>query len=264
MRTPTTSQWDGGMPSDVMISAGGFTMSVTVWPALASPRPPMVLIPGTGATADDWQEVAVPLSARRTVHAMSLRGHGQSDWPGEYSVQFMADDVALALEALADEPVDLVGHSLGGLVACRVAAARPDLVHRLVLEDVGVLHDRPITPPARPPGELDFDWAMVEQIRPEIDRPGPEWAEVLAGITAPVLVISGGPSSPIHLTHVHELIDIVRNGYMVTIDAGHLIHETDPTAFVRCVEDFLDGDTPDGTGSGVVGEEGLEPPTFRV
>ena len=100
--------------------------------------PSLVLLPGTGLTAQDWGVVADDLAGDRVVHAVDLRGHGRSSWPGRYSVDLMAQDVRRLLPALGG-PVDLVGHSLGGLVACRVAAGDPALVRRLVLEDVGLL-----------------------------------------------------------------------------------------------------------------------------
>ena len=74
--------------------------------------------------------------------AVDLRGHGASSRPGAYSVALMAADVASLLDAVGGAAVDLVGHSLGGLVALRVAAGRPDRVRRLVLEDVGMPHAR--------------------------------------------------------------------------------------------------------------------------
>ena len=139
-----------------------------------------MLLPATGETAQDWDVVASVLSSSRAVYAVNLRGHGGSSWPGTYSIQLMADDVAGVLDsALAGEPVDLVGHSLGGLVACSIAAARPDLVRRLVLEDVGLLKPRQPVQPPKPAGVLEFDWRVVEQVRPEIDDFDPRWADVV-------------------------------------------------------------------------------------
>ena len=161
---------------------------------------------GTGETAENWDVVAAALQPSRTVYAVNLRGHGASDWPGEYSIQAMADDVAGLLRQLDDRPVDLVGHSLGGLVACAVASAQPESVRRLVLEDVGVPHPRVAATPERPDGDLPFDWRVVEQVRPEIDDPDPRWAEVVARIPAPVLVIAGGPSSHVSQDGIAELV----------------------------------------------------------
>ena len=203
--------------------------------------PPVVLLPGTGMTARDWDDVAHVLSTTRTAHAVDLRGHGSSSRPGRYSTALMAADVVGLLDRVCAGPVDLVGHSLGGLVACRVAAQRPDLVRRLVLEDVGMPHPRRPAAPERPPGELDFDWAVVEQVRPEIDDPDPGWAAVVRGIEAPTLVVGGGAKSTVPQHHVRELADSLRDGRSATVDTGHLVHATAPARFLELVLAFLDG-----------------------
>ncbi|MGH3494129.1 MAG: alpha/beta fold hydrolase, partial [Sciscionella sp.] len=177
-----------------------------------SPRhelhPPVVLLPGTAATATDWDEVAADLSQDRTTHAVDLRGHGRSQWPGVYSIDLMAADLTDLLPELGAQ-VDLVGHSLGGLVACRTIASGASQPRRLVLEDVGLLHPRAPATPARPEGDLDFDWAVVEQVRPEIDDPSPHWRDTLGRITLPTLVIGGGPGSFLPQEHVAELASLV-------------------------------------------------------
>jgi len=228
------------VPEQLDIAVDGVTLRVRVWPAADATRPPVVLLPGTGETSDDWDVVASVLHSSRTVHAVSLRGHGDSDWPGRYSIQAMADDVAGLLGQLDGRPVDLVGHSLGGLVACAVASARPELVRRLVLEDVGVPHPRPAVTPPRPEGVLGFDWKVVEQVRPEIDDPDPRWPEVLARIAAPTLVVAGGASSHVPQDSLDELVRTVRAGRLVTVDAGHLVHDARPDEFTDHLLTFLD------------------------
>lgn len=200
----------------------------------------MVLLPATGETAEDWDVVASALARYRTVYAVNLRGHGASDWPGAYSIQLFADDVIGLLPQLTDRPLDLVAHSLGGLVGCTVASSHPDFIRRLVLEDVGLLRPRLPTLPPRPAGVLPFDWHMVEQVRPEIDDPDPRWAEVVANIPAPTLVIAGGPSSTVPQEQVAHLARTLRDGSLVTIDAGHLVHATQPEAFLHALRAFLD------------------------
>jgi pimeloyl-ACP methyl ester carboxylesterase len=216
------------------------TLQVRVWPAVDPARPAVVLLPGTGETAGDWDVVAAALLPSRTVYAVNLRGHGPSDWPGSYSIQAMADDVAGLLRQLDDRLVDLVGHSLGGLVACAVASEHPESVRRLVLEDVGVPHPRAAAAPARPDGVLEFDWRVVEQVRPEIDDPDPRWADVVTRIPVPTLVIAGGPSSHVPQDDVAELVRAVPDGRLVTVDAGHLVHETRPDEFTHHLVTFLD------------------------
>ena len=217
---------------------GSVTMSVHVWECARPTRRPAVLLPGTGLTAANWDVVARDLSQDRTVHAVNLRGHGESDWPGTYSIALMAADVEALLPRLGEE-VDLVGHSLGNLVACRVAA-RSSVVAALVLEDVGLMRPRRPDMPSRPAGDLAFDWAMVEQVRPEIDRPADDWADVLRGIVVPVLAVGGGPSSFVPQEWVGDLVATVPSGTLATIDAGHEIHATRPEEFLAAVRAFLD------------------------
>jgi pimeloyl-ACP methyl ester carboxylesterase len=219
------------VPEETRLSVDGVVLSLRVWPCTRPAGPVVVLLSGTGGTAQDWDVVATRVSEERQVVAVDLRGHGASDWPGRYSIELFADDVSAALDELGGGPVDLVGHSLGGLVACKVAAARPDLVRRLVLEDVGVPHPREPDTPARPRGQLPFDWAVVEQVRPEIDDPDPSWPEIVAGIQAPTLVVGGGPRSFVPQQHVAELVDRLHDGRLTTIDGGHLVHESSPEEF---------------------------------
>ena len=109
-----------------------------------------------------------------------------------------------------------------------------------MIEDVGLPHPRPPATPARPEGDLDFDWAVVEQVRPEIDQPAAHWPETLARIDVPTLAISGGPQSFLPQEHVAELVALVQRGRHVTIDAGHSIHASKPEEFLAAVRAFLD------------------------
>lgn len=226
--------------NQTQVVVGGVTLVVKTWRAREDSHTPVVLLPATGETAEDWNAVASALACSRTVHAVNLRGHGPSDWPGTYSIQLLADDVIGLLSQLADQPVDLVAHSLGGLVACKVASSRPEVIRRLVLEDVGLLRPRPSALPTRPAGVLPFDWRMVEQIRPEIDDPDPGWMQIVANIRAHTLVVAGGPSSTVPHEYVADLARTLVDGQLVSINAGHLVHATEPEAFIHTVMAFLD------------------------
>ncbi|MFM6852363.1 MAG: alpha/beta fold hydrolase [Terrabacter sp.] len=212
----------------------------------SSDLPTVVLVDATGDTGDDWAAVAEPLGADRLVVAVDLRGHGSSPWPGRYALDELADDVTATVERLVSDdparrPVDLVAHSLGGLVAVLLAGRQPRLVRRVVLEDVPVPHPRDPRPPERPDGELAFDWEAVTQVRAQIDAPDQRWPERAAAVGAPTLVVWGGPSSPMPAAHVQEMADTLREGRLERIDAGHLVHATEPDAFTTLVRAFLDG-----------------------
>jgi pimeloyl-ACP methyl ester carboxylesterase len=73
---------------------------------------------------------------RYHTYALDLRGHGESGrTPGNYSLSNDVADVVAFLRDRVQEPAVLLGWSLGGMVATCVAAAAPELVRALVLED---------------------------------------------------------------------------------------------------------------------------------
>jgi pimeloyl-ACP methyl ester carboxylesterase len=90
--------------------------------------PPLLLLHGFGGAAWNYTEMA-PLLARRHLIVPDLPGHGGSEPLPAPSLTAFADAVA----ALLDEPVHVFGHSMGGVVALRLAERRPELVRSLVL-----------------------------------------------------------------------------------------------------------------------------------
>ena len=201
--------------------------------------PPLVLLHALGESMADWDGVGGAFAVHRRVYALDLRGHGASDWPGDYTLELMRDDVLAFLDALSLETVDLIGHSLGGLVAYLVAAEQPHRVRSLVLEDVSTPVPRDPPPLVRPEGPLPFDWAMVTAVRAQIDRPDPAWLDRLGRITARTLVIGGGPDSHVPQDRVADLARRIAGATLVTVPAGHLVHQTLPEAFTRAVLTFL-------------------------
>lgn len=91
---------------------------------------------GGGLNAHTWD--ATIMSLARPAVALDLPGHGDSAWrdDADYRAETNAGAVASALTQLAPEVDAVVGQSLGGLTAIAVAAARPELVRRLVLVDI--------------------------------------------------------------------------------------------------------------------------------
>ncbi|MEU9105805.1 alpha/beta fold hydrolase [Streptomyces xanthophaeus] len=201
---------------------------------------PLLLLPALGETAGDWAAVRDALADRRRVYALDLRGHGRSGWTAPYSPELMRDDVLAFLDALGLDRVDLAGHSMGGVVAHLVAQRAPHRVVRLVLEDVPAPLPREAVPPVRPEGPIDYDWDMVLAVRGGLDRPDPAWLEGLGRITAPTLVIAGGPASHISQEGVAELARRIPDARMLTLPVGHLVHAAAPDAFAAAVRAFLD------------------------
>jgi pimeloyl-ACP methyl ester carboxylesterase len=225
------------------VEANGITLACRTWgPA---PAPPVLLLHCRGADGADWTPIAERLAAApapRRVYAPDLRGHGRSDWPGDYALEAMSDDVHALLAALGIDAVDVVGHSLGGLVACLLAQRHPGVVRRLVLEDVCA--PLPLDPPRpsaeRPDGALPFDWAMVRATDEQRNAPDPRWRERMCRITVPALVVAGGLTSLIPQDQVRQLAELIPDASLVTVDAGHLVHETRPEEFLAVLREFLD------------------------
>ncbi|WP_046733712.1 alpha/beta fold hydrolase [Streptomyces humi] len=220
-----------------LVDVGGIRLAYQV--SGPPDAPPLVLVHALGENATDWEQVAPALARSRRVYALDLRGHGRSDWPGDYSLELMRADVLSFLEALGLGSVDLIGHSLGGIVAYLLAQEHPQRVSRLVLEDVPVPRPREPNTPTRPDGDLTFDWEMVPAVRPQLDQPDPRWLKRLSQITAQTLVVAGGPRSHVPQDGVAELARRIPGGRMVTIPVGHLIHHAAPEAFTEVVGAFL-------------------------
>jgi len=95
---------------------------------------PLVCLHHLTAGLDDWDPAVIDgLAAERQVIAFDNRGVGGSGGATPDSIEAMAADAVAFLEALGLGPVDLLGFSLGGMVAQAVAGQRPDLVRRLIL-----------------------------------------------------------------------------------------------------------------------------------
>lgn len=101
---------------------------------------PLVLVPGMGGTVESWRAQIAWFQRRYRVIALDNRGAGRSSKPpGPYTMDDMAADLAGLLDALdIDEPVRLVGVSMGGVLAQCFIHHHPGRVAQLVLVSTGV------------------------------------------------------------------------------------------------------------------------------
>jgi pimeloyl-ACP methyl ester carboxylesterase len=224
-----------------MMDIGGVRLACRV--GGTDPAPPLVLLHSLGGSGADWAGLARRLGGAYQVYAPDLRGNGDSDRPGEYSFELMRDDVLGLLDALGLERVTLVGHSMGAAVAYLVASERPERIERLVLEEPPPPEpaDRPRVMPEVQDPEAPFDWAMVAAIQRQRNDPDPAYGDRLTAITAPTLVIAGGESSFLPQDAIARLAGRIPDCRLVTIDAGHEVHEKRPEEFGAAIETFLLG-----------------------
>jgi pimeloyl-ACP methyl ester carboxylesterase len=101
----------------------------------------VVFLHGLFGQGRNWTQVGKAVADRHRVLLVDLPHHGRSGWEDHFDYLRVADQVAELLDA--DDPVALVGHSLGGKVAMVLALRHPELVERLCVVDVSpVAYDR--------------------------------------------------------------------------------------------------------------------------
>jgi pimeloyl-ACP methyl ester carboxylesterase len=114
---------------------------------------PVLALHGWRDNAATFEPLAAELPELR-IHALDLAGHGRSSWrhrEGGYYIWSYLDEVLAVADALALTRFTLLGHSMGGAVACLLAALYPERCERLLLLDsLGPL----ATPPEDAPGQM--------------------------------------------------------------------------------------------------------------
>lgn len=99
---------------------------LTARPAVATDRPPLLLVPGFGGGAWMYAEHWLDHAAERgfEAHAMSLRGHGGSGSAPRTTLRAYTHDVVQVAASLSRQAV-LVGHGAGALVVAQALARYP-------------------------------------------------------------------------------------------------------------------------------------------
>ena len=240
---------------------------------------PVVLLHGLFGAGGNWGTVQRGLADGFRVIALDLRNHGASAHAPAMSYDDMAEDVRQTMAELGALPAAVVGHSMGGKVAMRLALRDPGAVERVVVAD--------IAPVAYPPAFRTYASAMQAlELRPGLsraeadvalagavpdagvrafllqnlrfgDRPG--WRMGLDAIAAALPGIEGwetpGAGEAYHgraLFLSGERSDYVRPGHRPAIralfpdarfatlrNAGHWLHADDPAGFTATVRAFL-------------------------
>ncbi|MEU8587727.1 alpha/beta hydrolase [Streptomyces sp. NPDC048664] len=113
----------------------GVTLTVRSRPPRRAGLAPALFVHGLGGSSRNWSALMAELDGVVDGEALDLPGFGDSPPPddGDYSVTGHARAVIRHLDAAGRGPVHLLGNSMGGAVATRVAAVRPDLVRTLTL-----------------------------------------------------------------------------------------------------------------------------------
>lgn len=112
----------------------GLTLNLAEGPSTG--RIPLLLIPGQGSIWQDYARVLPDLAQDFHVVAVDVHGHGGSTWrPSDYTCTGIADDLVNLGRQVFGAPFLVSGHSSGGLIAARMAAAHPGDIRGIILED---------------------------------------------------------------------------------------------------------------------------------
>ncbi len=229
--------------------------------------PAVVMLHGlvSGNMASWYSTIASPLAADRRVVLYDQRGHGGSSLPASgFGLDRQTADLRAVLDhhGLAAQPVDVVGHSMGALIALRFALRHPSAVRRLVLVDapmpardyvapslLGVrtpetlaayldaelkgLSGRRRERQQRRLAALLFESTMVSDVLAMDAEP----AAALAALRRPVLLVYGR-RSPCFAAG-EALAAVLPDAHLETLDCGHYIPEEAPQALRTVLSRFL-------------------------
>jgi 3-oxoadipate enol-lactonase len=240
--------------------------------------PPLLLVQGLGYGRSGWGPAPRLLAARHRVVSYDSRGFGESDaTPGPYTTKQLAADAVAVLDAAGVEQADVIGISLGGMVAQEFVLLAPDRVRRLVLVATTPggrgsfpMPEQTVALMRRSPG-LDPVEALrlfvVNALAPDapeslVDEivayraanpPNPAgWHALaaagaahdasarLAEVRAPTLVLHGTADNVVDARNAPLLAESIPAARLELLDgAGHLLPWERPQAFAALVEEFL-------------------------
>jgi len=230
---------------------------------------PVALLHGLvfGNIASWYFPVALPLSASRRVIVYDQRGHGDSDMVAQgYDLVTQANDLRCVLEHFnGEEKIDLVGHSVGALIALQFALEYPERVGRLVLVDAPLPATQHVAPslnavstreeldrfvdtqldaagtlsPRRRErlcqrlGRLLFESSLIKDVNA---MRAPALVE-LAALKVPVLLIYGEHSPCREAGEL--LMQVLPQASLLQLDCGHYIPQEAPVPLLAGIERFL-------------------------
>ncbi|MDN4481626.1 alpha/beta fold hydrolase [Demequina muriae] len=237
--------------------------------------PPLLLVHGAMSDHRRWR-IVPHLTPHATVHAMDRRGRGESGDALEWSLDREVADIVAVVDAIADEsgsPVDVLGHSLGGLLTLRAALDTSNIRRLVVYEpSVNELACSPQTIAAMEAhlGRGDRAAAVRTMMREIVLMPEgeieyleslPSWHTRLAAahtlprelgtdlvmrpadlrqITVPVVSILGGDSPESVQAAAHMMAANVPRHQLIVIEGQqHVADQVVPEEFARHVLRFL-------------------------
>ncbi|MFF9870376.1 alpha/beta fold hydrolase [Streptomyces sp. NPDC013953] len=239
--------------------------------------PGLLLVHGSTADSEaNYAAVRPLLTDRFTVITPDYAGSGRTPLPdGELTLDLLVAQVAAAARAAVDGPVDVVGASLGAVVAAALAAEQPELVRRLVLVGGWARNDDPRQELALGLWRrlADLDTVAYQQFitllslspdrltamgRDEIAAAAKgadpsegakrqidldlvvDIRDRLAAVRAPTLVVGARQDMVIPVAHSRELHRGIAGSRYTELDCGHNVPFEQPAELAALLRDYLD------------------------
>jgi pimeloyl-ACP methyl ester carboxylesterase len=171
---------------------------------------PLVLLHGGVAGGEIFATVLPALAAARRVITVDLQGHGRTaeiDRP--LLPELLAGDVAALIEGLGLERADVLGYSLGGTVAFRLAVEHPERVRRLILVSIAFRRD-----------------GSHPEVVEAFDQFGPEMAEMMKPSPAYQHYAQHAPRPEDWGEHIAKTSDLLKVDYDWTGDVPKIAART--------------------------------------
>lgn len=100
---------------------------------------PLIILHGFLGMGDNWKTLAkVFAKDGYQVHLVDQRNHGRSFHSDSFNYELLVEDLKVYCEGKNLEKINLIGHSMGGKTAMLFAVTYPDMLHKLVIADIGV------------------------------------------------------------------------------------------------------------------------------
>lgn len=241
--------------------------------------PPVIVAHGLFGQGRNLGVIARTLADTRRVISVDMRNHGDSFWDDDHSYDALAGDLARVVADYGG-PADVVGHSMGGKAAMRLATTQPTAVRRLVVLDIAPLaygHSQHAVIDAIEAADLTgvrTRSAADAALGRHLDDPGvrafllqsldvkadpPQWKmnldvlrDQMAGLTGwpeggapfdgPVLVLRGGDSDYVDDDGLAAIARLLPHAVVETVPGtGHWLHAERPAEIAARVAAFLNG-----------------------
>jgi pimeloyl-ACP methyl ester carboxylesterase len=265
--------------TDRTVTVAGLKIHYLEWGSAA--RPALILLHGISKHAHTFDHIAVDFARDYHVLAVDMRGHGDSGWSpeGAYLVEDYVKDLEGLVKQLGIRRATLLGNSTGGRVVQVFAGMHPELVEKLIVEDVGPERPQNIADAFARQVRQDADgWASEDELVKQLvarNQRTPEallrtyahfgtkkrddgrliWKrdpnlvkgfvvtelwEYVSKITSPTLYVLGGASRIVPAAAQERLKQTLPNVQIVTMPGlGHYPSEENTAGFLAIINPFL-------------------------